>query len=101
MILSFVDIRKVPREMLKTSGFALGFQHLLGTLRFLMNGKSYLIPTLLFNKNADVKAYFFHFQTKYLTAFRNSSKWHLPRSDATMVIWTSRAIHIINQLSLK
>ena len=28
MILSFIYIRKVPREMLKTSGFALGFQHL-------------------------------------------------------------------------
>ena len=28
MILPFVNIRKVPREMLKTSGFALGFQHL-------------------------------------------------------------------------
>ena len=28
MILSFIDIRKVPREMLKTSGFALSFQHL-------------------------------------------------------------------------
>ena len=28
MIFSFVNIRKVPREMLKTSGFALGFQHL-------------------------------------------------------------------------
>ena len=28
MILSFVNIRKVPREMLKTSCFALGFQHL-------------------------------------------------------------------------
>ena len=28
MILSFINIRKVPREMLKTSGFALGFQHL-------------------------------------------------------------------------
>ena len=27
MILSFVNIRKVPRKMLKTSGFALGFQH--------------------------------------------------------------------------
>ena len=27
MILSFINIRKVPREMLKTSGFALGFQH--------------------------------------------------------------------------
>ena len=28
MILSFINIRKVPREMLKTEGFALGFQHL-------------------------------------------------------------------------
>ena len=28
MILSFINIRKVPREMLKTSGFALDFQHL-------------------------------------------------------------------------
>ena len=28
MILSFINIRKVPREILKTSGFALGFQHL-------------------------------------------------------------------------
>ena len=28
MIFSFINIRNVPREMLKTSGFALGFQHL-------------------------------------------------------------------------
>ena len=28
MILSFINIRKDPREMLKTEGFALGFQHL-------------------------------------------------------------------------
>ena len=28
MILSFINIRKVPREVLKTSGFALGFQPL-------------------------------------------------------------------------
>ena len=28
MILSFINIRKVPRKVLKTSGFALGFQHL-------------------------------------------------------------------------
>ena len=27
MILSFNNIRKFPQEMLKTSGFALGFQH--------------------------------------------------------------------------
>ena len=28
MILSFINIRKVPWEVAKTSGFALGFQHL-------------------------------------------------------------------------
>ena len=28
MILSFITIRKVPWDLLKTSGFALGFQHL-------------------------------------------------------------------------
>ena len=28
MILSFINIRKVPREMSKTLGFDLGFQHL-------------------------------------------------------------------------
>ena len=28
MILPFINIRKVPREMLKTEDFALGFQHL-------------------------------------------------------------------------
>ena len=28
MILSFINIRKVPQEMLKTSGIALSFQHL-------------------------------------------------------------------------
>ena len=27
MILSHIDNRKVPREVLKTSGFVLGFQH--------------------------------------------------------------------------
>ena len=27
MILSFINIRKVPRGVLKTSGYALGFQH--------------------------------------------------------------------------
>ena len=28
MILSFINIRNVPRQMLKTSSFALGFYHL-------------------------------------------------------------------------
>ena len=33
----FINIRKVPREVLKTSGYALGFQPSRGTLRMLMN----------------------------------------------------------------
>ena len=33
MILSFINIRPVPREMLKTFGFALGFHISLGTLK--------------------------------------------------------------------
>ena len=54
MILSFINIRKVPREVLKTEGeFArsLGkasvFNTSLGTLQILMNGKSCLIPILV------------------------------------------------------
>ena len=43
MILSCINIRKVPREMLKTS---------LGTLRMLMNGKSCLIP--IFQWGCDI-----------------------------------------------
>ena len=54
MILSFINIRKIPREMLKTSGFALGLQPSLGTLRMLMNGKSYLIP-ILFIDNKPIE----------------------------------------------
>ena len=33
------NIHKVPREVLKTKGFALGFQPSQGTLRMLMNDK--------------------------------------------------------------
>ena len=47
MILSFINTRKVPREVLKTEGEARGFQPSQGTLRMLMNGKSCLIPLLL------------------------------------------------------
>ena len=35
----FINIRKVPREVLKTEGEALGFQPSRGTLRMLMNDK--------------------------------------------------------------
>ena len=35
----FINIRKVPREVLKTEGEARGFQPLRGTLRMLMNDK--------------------------------------------------------------
>ena len=33
----FINIRKVPREVLKTKGFARGFQPSRGTLRMVMN----------------------------------------------------------------
>ena len=47
MILSFINICKDPKGRLKTEGVAdLGFQSSLGTLRMLMNGKSYLIRLL-------------------------------------------------------
>ena len=35
----FINIRKVPREVLKSEGEARGFQPSLGTLRMLMNDK--------------------------------------------------------------
>ena len=35
----FINIRKVPKEVLKTEGVARGFQHFRGTLRKLMNEK--------------------------------------------------------------
>ena len=35
----FINIRKVPREVLKTEGVARGFQNSRGTLRMLMNDK--------------------------------------------------------------
>ena len=35
----FINIRKVPREVLKTAGFARGFQPSRGTLRMSMNDK--------------------------------------------------------------
>ena len=45
MILSFINIRKVPREMLKTEGSV--FNTSLETLRMFMNGKSCLIPIMV------------------------------------------------------
>ena len=39
MIFTFINIRKVPREMLKTVGEARCFQPSRGTLRMLMNDK--------------------------------------------------------------
>ena len=35
----FINIHKVPKEVLNTEGFALGFQLSRGTLRMLMNDK--------------------------------------------------------------
>ena len=42
----FINIRKVPREVLKTEGEARGFQSSRGTLRMLMNEKSCLIAII-------------------------------------------------------
>ena len=42
----FINIRKVPREVLKTKGEARGFQPSRGTLRMLMNDKSCLIAII-------------------------------------------------------
>ena len=39
MIFPFINIRKVPREVLKTEDEARGFQPSRGTLRMLMNDK--------------------------------------------------------------
>ena len=52
MLLSFINIPKVPKEVLKTFGFALGFQHFPRDLE-LMNGKTCLIP--LFNTAINLK----------------------------------------------
>ena len=46
MIFHSLNIRKVPREVLKTEGEARDFQPSRGTLRMLMNGKSCLIPII-------------------------------------------------------
>ena len=42
----FINIRKVPREVLKTGDEARGFQHFRGTLRMLMNDKIMLIAII-------------------------------------------------------
>ena len=86
MILSFINIRKVtgPSGMLKTSGFALGFQH----SPWLMNGKSCLIPLIRVGSKA-VCNYLFQadlistpisgkFFSEYLIGLENISAALLP-----------------------
>ena len=48
MILSFINIRTVPREMLKTSGLALSFQHLPRDLANVNEWKTMSDPYILF-----------------------------------------------------
>ena len=48
VILSFINIRKVPREVLKTSGFALGFQHLPR-----MDELGFYVPSTVFQSFRD------------------------------------------------
>ena len=47
MILSFINIRKVPREVLKTEGFALGFQHFPWDLADVNEWKIMFDPSIL------------------------------------------------------
>ena len=49
MILSFINIRTVPREMLKISGFALGFQHIPRDLTNVNEWKIMFDPYILKN----------------------------------------------------
>ena len=45
MSLLFINMCKVPREVLKTLSFPLGFQHFPRYLAMLINRKSYLNPS--------------------------------------------------------
>ena len=51
MILSFINIRKATREVLKTSGFALGFQHLLWDLANVINEWKIMFDPYIENRN--------------------------------------------------
>ena len=60
MILSFINIRKVPREMLKTSGFVLGFQHLPRDLANVNEWKIMFDPYIIVKTYKDVAKYHSH-----------------------------------------
>ena len=70
----FINIRKVPREVLKTEGEARGFQPSQGTLRMLMNDKIMLYryycktSTKHFENEENIGALYFitspHFPTR-------------------------------------
>ena len=57
MILSFINIRKVPREMLKTSGFALGFQHLPQDLANVNEWKIMFDPYIIYHNTQTCANY--------------------------------------------
>ena len=57
MILTFVNIRKVHREVLKTRNSPSVFNTFLGTLRMLMNGKSCLNPLFIIRNRKYVAGY--------------------------------------------
>ena len=48
MVFQCINIRQVPREVLKTAASGLCFQHSLGTWRMFMHEKPCLIPIKLF-----------------------------------------------------
>ena len=47
MILSFINIRKDPREVLKTSGFVLGYQHFPRDLAYVDEWKIIFDPSIV------------------------------------------------------
>ena len=63
MILSSINIRKVTRKMLKTSGFALGFQHLPRDLANVNEARGFQhLPRDLANVNGIFNNWRNHFQ---------------------------------------
>ena len=87
---AFINIRKVPREALKTEGKARGFQPSRGTLRMLMNNKLMfdryycIISTKTLQNEEIIGALYFtaisHFPTRKICMIRAEVKFSsLPR----------------------
>ena len=75
----FINIRKVPREVLKTEGEAGGLQLSLGTLRMLMTDK------IMFNRYYCIKS------TKTLRTYWCTIFYNLIKFIYTSTLWMIRA----------